>query len=239
MNSEINCEMNSEINGEMNSDKIVLICATGRSGSTTLQRIINTIPNSNICGENYGAINNLLDFYIKLHATSTDYVPGHYNHATYEDIINKNVKPAWYNSYKMTEMEGKIRDTIVAMFKKNSNTNLWGFKEIRYDNKKINLIKYFKNLFPQTKIIIQIRENIVAQSQSSWHKQDKNAIPYLKQMNQELYEFYNKNKDWCYFTTFERMFDKNNLQNIFSFIDCRENYNEELIESILKNNLKD
>lgn len=227
------------MNDVINGDKIVLICATGRSGSTTLQRIINTIPNSNICGENYGAINSLLDFYIKLHATSTDYVPGHYNPATYQDIINKNVKPSWYNSYKMTEMEEKIRDTIVAMFKKDSNTNLWGFKEIRYDNKKINLIKYFKNLFPQTKVIIQIRENIVAQSQSSWHKQDRNAIPYLKQMNQELYEFYNKNKDWCYFTTFERMFDKNNLQNIFSFIDCRENYNEGVIESILKNNLKD
>lgn len=44
-------------------DKIVLICATGRSGSTTMQRIINTIPGSNICGENYGAINSLLDFY--------------------------------------------------------------------------------------------------------------------------------------------------------------------------------
>lgn len=35
------------------NDKIVLICATGRSGSTTMQRLINTIPNSNICGENY------------------------------------------------------------------------------------------------------------------------------------------------------------------------------------------
>jgi hypothetical protein len=94
-------------------------------------------------------------------------------------------------------------------------------------------------LFPQTKVIIQTRENIVAQSQSSWHKQDRNAIPYLNQMSRELYDFYNKNKDWCYFTTFERMFDKNNLQNIFEFIDCRENYNEELVESILKNNLKD
>ena len=49
----------------MTEDKIVLICATGRSGSTTLQRIINTIPNSNICGENHGAINSLLEFYIK------------------------------------------------------------------------------------------------------------------------------------------------------------------------------
>ena len=76
----------------MTNDKIVLICATGRSGSTTLQRIINTIPNSNICGENYGAINSLLDFYVKLHASSSDYIPGHYTPATYEDIISKNVK---------------------------------------------------------------------------------------------------------------------------------------------------
>ena len=223
----------------MSNDKIVLICATGRSGSTTLQRIINTIPNSNICGENYGAINSLLDFYVKLHASSTDYVPGHYKPASYEDIISKNVKPSWYNSYQIPEMEQKIRDLIIAMFKKNSNTNLWGFKEIRYENKKYNLLKTFKQLFPQTKVIIQIRENISAQSQSGWYKNNKNAKKNLYKINIELYDFYLKNKDWCYFTTFEKMFDKNNLQNIFSFIDCRENYDENKVEEVLKNNLKD
>ena len=59
---------------DTNLDKIVLICATGRSGSTTLQRIINTIPNSNICGENYGAINSLLEFYFKLKHATINYV---------------------------------------------------------------------------------------------------------------------------------------------------------------------
>ena len=49
-------------------DKIVLICATGRSGSTSLQRILNTIPDSNICGENLGAINSLLEFYRRIGA---------------------------------------------------------------------------------------------------------------------------------------------------------------------------
>jgi len=220
-------------------DKIVLICATGRSGSTTMQRIINTIPNSNICGENYGAINSILDFYNKLHATSRDYVPGHYNPASYENIISKNVKPAWYNSYKMNEMEEQIRKLIITMFKNKPETNLWGFKEIRYDNKKINLIRLFKTLFPQTKVIIQIRGNIHAQSKSGWYKDDKNAAAYLNQMNKELFEFYNQNKDWCYFTTFENMFDRNNLQNIFSFIDCREKYDESKITEVLNNNIKD
>jgi hypothetical protein len=221
------------------NDKIVLICATGRSGSTTLQRIINTIPNTNICGENYGAVNSLLDFYVKLHATSTNQVPGHYKPASYEEIVRKNVKPSWYNSYQMPEMEQKIRELIVAMFKKDSNTNLWGFKEIRYNHKNIHLLKCFKQLFPQTKIIIQIRENIGAQSQSDWHKKDPNAFQNLYKMNQELYNFYMNNKDWCYFTTFEKMFDKNNVQNIFSFINCRENYDENKVDEVLKNNLKD
>ena len=58
-------------------------------------------------------------------------------------------------------------------------------------------------------------------------------------MNQELYNFYVNNKDWCYFTTFEKMFDKTNVQNIFSFINCRENYNENKVDEVLKNNLKD
>ena len=220
-------------------DKIVLICATGRSGSTTLQRIINTIPNSNICGENYGAINSLLDFYIRLHATSGEYVPGHYKPISYDSIISKNIKPSWYNSYNMTEMEIQIRKTIITMFKNNSNTNLWGFKEIRYDKNKIKLINYFKMLFPQTKVIIQIRENTQQQSNSAWYKGDKNAEAYINQMNKELIDFYNKNRDWCYFTTFERMFDKNNIQNIFSFIGCRENYDENKVTEVLNNNIKD
>jgi hypothetical protein len=101
------------------------------------------------------------------------------------------------------------------------------------------LIRAFKELFPQTKIIIQVRENISAQSQSSWHKLDKNAVNYLKQFNKELWNFFLKNKEWCYFTSFEKMFNQKNIQKIFSFLDCRENYDENKVNEILKNNLKD
>jgi hypothetical protein len=161
------------------------------------------------------------------------------NPASYEDIVSKNVKPAWYNSYKIHEMEDQIRKLIITMFKNKPETNLWGFKEIRYDNKKINLIKFFKKLFPQTKVIIQIRENIQAQSQSSWFKKDKNAIPFLKKTSNELIEFYSQNKEWCYLTSFEKMFQINNLKNLFQFIGCGENFKESEIKEILQKNLKD
>ena len=220
-------------------DKIVLICATGRSGSTTMQRIINTIPNSNICGENFAAINSLLEFYRRLKKTTIDYVPGHITPFNYDYLIKKNIKPSWYNSYNLNQMVYLIKMIIISMFKKSQITNVWGFKEIRYDSGNIDYLKDFKELFPQTKVIIQIRENVEAQSKSSWLKEDKNALQFLSKTNKEFIKFSLENKDWCYLTSFERMFDKNNLRNIFSFINCSKLYDENKITEILNNNIKD
>jgi hypothetical protein len=220
-------------------DKIVLICATGRSGSTTMQRIINTIPNSNICGENFGAINSLLEFYIRIKKSTINNIPGRFNPASYDKIISKNIKPSWYNSYNYNQIVQIIRTTIINMFKNETTTNLWGFKEIRYDNGDIKYIQSFKELFPQTKVILQIRENLNQQSKSGWYKDDKNALNFLSKYNKDLVEFYNNHKDYCYLTSFERMFDKTNLKNIFIFIHCIDNYNEEKINEVLNNNIKD
>jgi hypothetical protein len=220
-------------------DKIVLICATGRSGSTTLQRIINTIPNSNICGENFGAINSLLEFYRRIKTSSADYIPGHFNPAKYSEIIARNVKPAWYNSYKYQQIVQLIQMTIVNMFKNNPTTNVWGFKEIRYDSGDIQYISDFKELFPQTRVIVQIRENIREQSKSGWFNNDKGALAFLKKNSTELIEFANKNKEWCYLTSFERMFDRENIKKMFGFIGCINDYNEAMVSEVINNNIKD
>ena len=93
-------------------------------------------------------------------------------------------------------------------------------------------------MFPQTKVIIQLRD-IKSQMKSGWFKNDKNAVNYLSKMNLELFKFYSEKKDFCYFTSFNKMFDKNNLRNIFAFIDCEEHFNETKIDEILRNNLRD
>lgn len=219
-------------------DKVVLLCCTGRSGSTTLQRILNTIENSNICGENYGAINSLLLYYKKLKQTTFIQVPGRKNPVSYQDLVDYGVKPAWYNSYNLDELQRQIKEMIISMFKKSIETNVWGFKEIRYENNNIELIQEFKELFPQTRVIIQIREDVNKQSQSSWFKKDPNAKKYLIKTNNEFYKFYEKHKDYCYFTSFEKMFDMKNMENIFEFIDCKKDFNRGKIKDILSNELK-
>ena len=94
-------------------------------------------------------------------------------------------------------------------------------------------------MFPQTKVIIQIRENINAQSKSGWHKDDPHAQHFLKKTTKELIDYAIQNKEYCYLTSFERMFDKKNMKKIFNFINCDCDYNEKLIDDVLKDNIKE
>ena len=222
----------------MTDDKIVLLCCVGRSGSTTLQRIMNTIPNSNICGENNGAILDLLRFYKNIKKTTFDQVIGGTKPVTYNFLIDNKVKPAWYNSYNYDEIVKMIKFLIMRMFKKDNETTLWGFKEIRYGNGNIDLIDEFKELFPQTKVVMLIRENFSQQAKSGWFKNNPNAVTLIKNQSNELFNFYMHHKDYVFFLTFEKMFNKANIQALFKFIDCESNFDEDKVIGVLVNKIE-
>jgi len=127
-------------------------------GSTTLLRILNTIPNANICGENFGAINSLLEFYRRIKDSTHQRIPGGLYPIPFQTFVDQHIKPAWYNSYNFTNIVEHIKQCITDMFKNHESTTIWGFKEIRYWGDELTYMKDFKELFPQTKIILQIRE---------------------------------------------------------------------------------
>ena len=70
-------------------------------------------------------------------------------------------------------------------------------------------------------------------------KDDKNSLKYLNNLNNVFYKFYQENKDFCYFITFEKMFDTQQLKNLFKFIECEEVFDENKIRDVLTNNIKD
>ena len=222
---------------ECKSDKIVLICAIGRSGSTTLELILNTIPNSNICGENNGAINSLLEFYKQIkytqHMVNTEFsILNNDERKEISKIFQNKLKPAWFNSCNFEQIKQNIRNMIITMFKKNKNINVWGFKEIRY-NGKLELLKEFRELFPQTKVILNIRENVHRQSKSSWFGKDPLALPKITKETNEILDFCKKNQDFCYLNTLEKMYNKQNMIRLFQFLGCLEHFNENKIKRIL------
>lgn len=225
-----------------NDDKIILVCAVARSGSTTLQLLLNTIPNSNICGENNGAITHLLEFYKQIkytkHMVNTEFIE--FNDNDKQDItkiFEKRMKPAWFNTFDIEIIKDNIRGIIVSMFKKNESITTWGFKEIRYEGK-LELLKEFRELFPQVKVILNIRENLQKQSISSWFKNDPNSIHNIKKQTDEIINFYKSNKNFCFLNTLERMYNKKHLENMFKFVGCQEHFNEKKIKNILMNTLE-
>ncbi len=224
------------------TDKIILICAVGRSGSTTLQLILNTIPNTNICGENNGAIIHLLEFYRQIKFTQQKVISEfkEFNREDKKDIFkifNGRIKPAWFNTFDFDEIKSFIRKTIIQMFKKNEHTNIWGFKEIRYEGK-LDLLKEFRDLFPQVKIILNIRENLQKQSFSGWFKNDPNSFHNIKRQTEELINFYKTNRNFCFLNSLERMYNKNHLLTLFKFIECEKYFNEKKIKNILSSTLE-
>ena len=167
--------------------EFVLICATGRSGSTTLQRIINTIPNTNICGENENAIIHLLEFYKSLKDPKI-------KNKEYSHFVKNNHKPCWYNHFDMKEMVDNVKKTIIRFLNFDDKNTTIGFKEIRWNADNLHLLKEFKELFPRTKIIFHIRNNVEKQSRSDWWgKNQKESLENLIRHNKVFEDFYMKN----------------------------------------------
>jgi len=222
------------IENSLELPKFVLICATGRSGSTTLQRIVHTISNSNICGENYGAINDLLKFYNNIKKSCEDNIPGNYSPIEYNELIKKNIKPSWYNSFDFNQIKKQLQQLIISMFKITEETKVIGFKELRWN---LELLNTFLELFPNTKIIIHIKENIEEQSQSGWWKDEESSLKILKSQNKKYIHFYNKNKKFCYLSKFENMFQEDKILELFKFLEEEINLIE--YQNIINNNIKD
>jgi hypothetical protein len=216
--------------------KIILICATGRSGSTTLQRIINTIPNSNISGEKYEAIYNLLNCYENMKFLNNMTPKNSNNNFLTSDELNKvRTKPSWYNCYDFEEVKNNIKNTIISILIKNDNKNeirVLGFKEIRWFNR-THLLNDFLELFPNTKIICHLHDNLEKQLKSGWW--DESSRAHILKYNEELINYASNNKN-CYLSYMKNLFNIDELKNMFIFLD--EPFDEEKYNFIIENSFE-
>ena len=210
--------------GKYNEMKFILICATGRSASTTLQRIINTIEESNINGENWGAINQLLESYMSIKKTNKWIIHRYVEGKT-------KIKPAWYNCYNFENVKNNIKNTILSIITNDNSKKVIGFKEIRYYTK-IYLIDYFIELFPNTKVICHIDDDINRQCKSGWWSIDSKK--HIEKHNNQLIN-YSKSNENCYLSYMKNLFIIDEIKKMFEFLG--EELDEEKYNYILNNNL--
>ena len=184
--------------------QFIIIAATGRSGSTTMQRIVSTIPDSNINGENANFIGSLLHAYKSLKKT--------------EQMLHySSYKPCWENNFVFKEFKYNLKkiiyDFLYVKYKK-----VLGFKEIRFF--KLDLLDEFIELFPNTKIILHCKENTYSQthseSKANWLKPEDEEI--LKRRNAEMKAKQLSNPVNYYYSSFENMFDVKQMEKLFNFL---------------------
>ena len=213
----------------MTEYNFILICSTGRSGSTTLQRIINTIPNTNIYGENDNAILHLLAFYKSIKNTNIV-------NAKYYYFVNNNIKPEWYNYFDKNQMSETVRNMIIKFLNyENDKSTTVGFKEIRYDESKIHLLDEFKELFPNTKIIFHIRNPEVQCKSSWWADNPEESKKILYEKNKTIINYFTNNKNNAYLSVFSDLFDIEKLKKMFVFLGKEQYFDQNKITEILNN----
>lgn len=143
----------------------ILILSPGRSGSTLLQRILNTSKNICIWGEHNGFMKEISlsyhkilyskemsDFYYsRLTSINSSLITKSYTQ--YEENIN------WLNSFEKEKTKKLYKEFIFNILNQNlkhSHNTKWGFKEIRYTASD-KTVKMFIDLFPDSKFIFPIR----------------------------------------------------------------------------------
>lgn len=135
----------------------LFVLAGGRSGSTTVLSMLNAIPGMHLAGENWGAVNSLLELYKSANSTGFGHSSGVVDAWTHTEISERRV---------LCAMQDYIR-VIVGEFD-GATTKYIGFKEIRH--KTPEQINFFSKVFPCAKYVINTRD-VDEQHKSGWFKE--------------------------------------------------------------------
>ena len=177
--------------------------STGRSGSTSLMDMLNDLPNVYIAGENDGVFESLY----ALHKSSI---------RTEFQGKRRGNKAWWHHPVERSKLERIARTYVESAIglKQNQNYAWVGFKEIRFGT--ADELDYLLSLFPCSKVIVNIRRNIVRQHESAFEK----TIPIstLKSHNDMLLKW-SKKYPKRVFTLALEDFNLDNLNRLAVWLD--------------------
>lgn len=207
----------------------ILIVTYGRSGSTLLQGILNSIDGCIIRGENYNFCYHLYHAYIALidskkHRGNLPRNPWYGNGYFNEKVFLTNCKNLLFTFLVGDTLD---RKEIVC----------YGFKEIRYTIKDIegnlnDYLDFLSKIFPNTAFIFNTRSiNDVAKSEW-WAEQDEHVVKSLLiETEKKFADFYNSHKNTFQITYEDVIHKTSKLKDLYLFIGAQ--YDDKKVDQIL------
>lgn len=177
-------ENSSDLQQPLKYDSIIIV-THGRTGSTLLQGILNSINGVEISGENYNALYHLFNFYRALKRTGK-------NHEW--AVLPKH--PFFHKEKNIKEQSilANCREMVLDFFDVKKKSKVFGFKEIRY----FNIIKdtppylnFLQGILPNP-LFVFLERDMEEVLQSAWWKD--HHPDEIKSKFRQLYQSFNQFK---------------------------------------------
>lgn len=171
----------------MNNEPI-FVFGMARSGTTLLQRVLNSFNNVYICGEHNGAVEPLIHSYNLMKKPQRPHV---------DKFDNPKFNPCWERLISKDKMREVYTNAIKQLFNPNNENIRWGFKETASRHKNEKFYIDLLNLFPNCKIFFIKRDvektkiSSLKLASAERKKELKNNIIAYNQWTKEYHEFAN------------------------------------------------
>ncbi|MDG1360206.1 MAG: sulfotransferase [Phycisphaerales bacterium] len=214
----------------------IFLLGSGRSGTTLLQKILNSADDVMIWGEHGGFLKKVANAYF--HHTESAKVAGAIfgkNRVAKNPNLDFNrlkltdIDYCWMNWYGRREATANFAGLIESFFHPPTMTKRhWGFKEIRYggDDRTIEMLA---ELFPNARFVFIARnpvDVIASQAAMGWEPKTvlrtgwKQLAETWAAQNRGLLEFQRANEDRTRFVRFESMISKDSgeVEGLFEWL---------------------
>ncbi len=206
----------------------LLVITYGRTGSTLLQGVLNSIDGCLIRGENYGMCKGLFNVYRNMIEAKKH--PG-----------DAPTEP-WYGcqflneDYLIEHGRELMRRVVLGDRAADNSIECYGFKETRYVNMKpdflYDYIDFVAQLFPDPAIVFNTRELAQVVKSAWWKEKDEERTAEMLQQTEKVFDAYAAKNSNCFQITYEDVVGKTKrLESLFEFLGAP--YNLDKIESVL------
>ncbi len=151
-------------------ERPVIVLSAGRTGSTLLQKLLNTHEGLVIWGEHDGFLNPLMQSWKAV--SRSKWIPDTKPRGAWllekprlrwpladKRRLNAGKWTAWDGSFSKQSFNSSLRQFVDSLFCDNvPQTMRWGFKEIRYRN--IEFMDFWSDLYPEAQYIFLLRNPI-------------------------------------------------------------------------------
>ena len=164
------------------SDREFLFVVTyGRSGSTLVMGVLNSITGFSICGENDCACEELFGFYKKFDRSICSFE---------NNVMPLDSRNSWFQTLSRSGLKSVCQDFLWSLFSGSGSDRVVGFKEIRWDKPFFEDLVLWLNIVCGRCRFLVVTRNLDDTCRSAWHAGSPSCRERLKAFEDRVFGFF-------------------------------------------------